>query len=151
VNEIWPLILRQQADLEFCIAGSNAPAEVLALSGRRGVQVVGYVPDLTQLFDRSRVFVAPLRFGAGVKGKVGESMAHGLPVVTTSIGAEGMSLRDGEHLLVADEPEVFADAVLRLIRDDALWTRLQANGRKFVEEMQSMGAVRAKLAKLLDG
>jgi len=151
VKEIWPLILRQQADLVFRIAGSNAPADVLALAQRPGVEVVGFVPDLTELFDRSRVFVAPMRFGAGVKGKVGESMAHGLPVVATSIGAEGMSARDGEHLLVADAPGAFADAVLRLVGDDELWARLQANGRKFVEQTQSMAAARLKLAELLDG
>jgi glycosyltransferase involved in cell wall biosynthesis len=151
VKEIWPLILRQQADLVFRIAGSNAPADVLALAQRPGVEVVGFVPDLTELFDRSRVFVAPMRFGAGVKGKVGQSMAHGLPVVATSIGAEGMSVRDGEHLLVADAPGAFADAVLRLVGDDELWARLQANGRKFVEQTQSMAAARLKLAELLDG
>jgi glycosyltransferase involved in cell wall biosynthesis len=106
---------------------------------------------LTYLFDRSRMSVAPLRYGAGVKGKVGQSMAYGLPVVATTIAAEGMSLEHGKHLLVADAPDEFAAAVLRLATDDDLWRRLQANGRRFVEDFQSMDAVRGQLRALMDG
>ena len=82
---------------------------------------VGYVPDPSIYFHRCRVFVAPLRFGAGMKGKIGHSMSFGLPVVTTSIGAEGMDLVDRKHALIADSPEDFARAVVELYGDERLW------------------------------
>lgn len=151
VNEIWPLILKERPDMIFRVVGSNPPERILALRGQAGIEVLGYVPDLTDLFAHSRMSVAPLSYGAGVKGKIGQSMAYGLPVVTTSIGAEGMALEHGKHLLIADAPEEFAAAVLRLARDDDLWRRLQANGRRFIEESQSIDAVRGKLRALIDG
>jgi O-antigen biosynthesis protein len=150
-REIWPLVLRERPDMIFRIVGSNAPEQVLDLRGRPGIEVLGYVPDLTDLFAYSRMSVGPLSYGAGVKGKIGQSMAYGLPVVTTSIGAEGMALEHGKHLLIADAAEEFAAAVLRLASDDDLWRRLQANGRRFIEETQSMAAVRGKLRALMDG
>jgi glycosyltransferase involved in cell wall biosynthesis len=97
------------------------------------VRVLGYVPDVEPLFARGRVFVAPLRFGAGAKGKIGEALAHSVPVVTTGVGAEGMHLRDGEEVLVADSAAEFAAAVVRLYGDAALWQRLAENGRAHVE------------------
>jgi glycosyltransferase involved in cell wall biosynthesis len=85
--------------------------------------------------------VAPLRFGAGVKGKIGEALSYGLPVVTTNIGAEGMSLRDGEEALIADSPRDFAAAVLRAYRDEALWRRLSECGYAHVRQHFSPEAV----------
>jgi len=90
---------------------------------------------------RARVFVAPIRFGAGVKGKIGEALSYGLPVVTTNIGAEGMSLRDGEEALIADSPQDFAAAVLRAYRDEALWRRLSERGHAHVRQHFSPEAV----------
>ena len=151
VRDVWPLILKQRPDMIFRVAGSNPSEQILALRGHPGIEVLGYVPSLTYLFDCSRMSVAPLRYGAGVKGKVGQSMACGLPVVATTIAAEGMSLEHGKHLLVADAPDEFAAAVLRLATDDDLWRRLQANGRRFAEEFQSMDVVRGQLRALMDG
>ena len=125
--------------------------EIRALASTPGIEIAGFVPDLTEWFERCRVFVAPLRFGDGVSGKIGQSMAYGLPVVTTRLGAEGMGLKDVEHALVADTPQDFANAVLRLMRDDALWSKLQANGRNLIERTQSMDVVRKKIGVLLDG
>jgi O-antigen biosynthesis protein len=110
--------------------------------------VVGYVPDLTPYFDSALVFVAPLRFGAGMKGKVGQSLVHGLPVVSTAIGAEGMSLVDGEHLLMAETAEEFAEAVLSLLEDDGLWGRLQTQGRALIESTLSEAVVARRLELL---
>ena len=151
VREIWPLIVKERPEMIFRVVGSNPPERILALRGQPGIEVLGYVPDLTDLFAHSRMSVAPLPYGAGVKGKVGQSMAYGLPVVGTSIAGEGMALEHGKHLLIADAPEEFAAAVLRLATDDDLWRRLQANGRRFIEESQSMDAVRGKLRALMDG
>jgi O-antigen biosynthesis protein len=148
VEKIWPQIRGEFAECRFRIAGSYPSDEVLALAKTPGVEVLGFVPDLMRVFSGARVFVAPLRYGAGVKGKVGQSLALGLPVVTTSIGAEGMTLIDGEHALIADDPAAFASQVMRLLRDDALWARLQTQGRSLARSTFSVDAVRGKVTDL---
>uniref|UniRef100_UPI001C30AD5A glycosyltransferase n=1 Tax=Stenotrophomonas sp. GbtcB23 TaxID=2824768 RepID=UPI001C30AD5A len=95
--------------------------------------------------------VAPPRFGAGVKGKVNLSMAHGQPVVATTVGVEGMHLRDGEDVLVADDAEAFAAAVLRLYRDEALWQRLSAAGLHNVADHFSLDAARDTVRRVFVG
>jgi glycosyltransferase involved in cell wall biosynthesis len=150
VREVWPLIRRERPDMIFRVAGSNPSDEILALRGQPGIEVLGYVPDLTDLFATSRMSVAPLRYGAGVKGKVGQSMVYGLPVVATSVGAEGMAIENGKHILVADTPEEFAAAVLRLASDDDLWRTLQKNGRHFIEGAQSLDVLRNTLKALMN-
>jgi O-antigen biosynthesis protein len=103
------------------------------------------------LLDAHRISVAPLRFGAGIKGKVCEALAAGLPVVTTSVGAEGMGLASGDEVLLeADTPETYAAAVVRLLRDDALWARLAEGGRAYAEERLSSRAAAERLARLVD-
>ncbi|MDT7605058.1 MAG: hypothetical protein QOF61_3055, partial [Acidobacteriota bacterium] len=109
------------------VVGDNVPPEIAALASA-DVWVLGYVPDIEPLFASARVMVAPLRFGAGVKGKIGDALAHGLPVVTTSIGAEGMGFSDGVEALISDEPRAFADAVVRAYTDAALWQQLSDSG-----------------------
>ncbi|MDQ1092384.1 glycosyltransferase involved in cell wall biosynthesis [Xanthomonas sacchari] len=89
-----------------------------------------------------RIAVAPLRFGAGVKGKVNLSMAHGQPVVATACAVEGMHLRDGEDVLIADDPAAFADAIVQLYADPALWQRLADNGLRNIETHFSLDAAR---------
>jgi glycosyltransferase involved in cell wall biosynthesis len=151
VERIWPLIRRKAPGCRFRIAGSNPSDDVLALGANPGVEVLGFVPDLAPLFNSHRVFVAPLRYGAGMKGKVGQSLAHGLPVVTTAVGAEGMNLQNGKHVLVAEQEEEFAAEVLRLLADDALWSRLSLEGRALVERTLSVDAVRERVAAVFGG
>ncbi|MFZ5657681.1 MAG: glycosyltransferase [Pseudomonadota bacterium] len=150
-REVFPLIRRVRPDIEFHCIGSDAPPAVLALAGCDGVTLHGHVPDLSPFMDGARIAVAPLRFGAGVKGKVNLSMAHGQPVVATSCAVEGMHLRDGEDVLVADEPQDFADAVLRLYGDEALWNRLAANGLDNVARHFSMDAARGVVRRVILG
>jgi hypothetical protein len=147
-EQVWPLIRAHAADLVFRIVGADPTPEVLALGRLPGVEVLGHVPDLAPHFNRARVFVAPLRFGAGMKGKVGQSLVHGLPVVATPVGAEGMALEDGQHLLVAETAKAFADRVLTLLRDDALWQRLQRDGRALIEATLSEAVVARRLEAL---
>ena len=148
VEHVWPLIHAEAPDVVFRIAGADPTPEVQALGRLPGIEVIGHRPDLAPLFDAARAFVAPIRFGAGMKGKVGQSLIHGLPVVSTSIGAEGMSLVAGEHLLVADAPEDFAEHVLCLLRDDGLWSCLQTNGRALIEATLSETAVARRVETL---
>ncbi len=132
VREIFPHIKQSLPGVVLYIVGSNASPEISAYESE-SVKVLGYVPDIDPLFHSARVFVAPLRFGAGVKGKIGESLSYGLPVVTTSIGAEGFGLTNGESVLIADDPKGFAASVLRLYRERDLWQRLSDHGFQHVE------------------
>ena len=147
VADILPLIHRTLPDVVLTIVGSNLPDTVKALASA-AVQCVGYVEDPTPYFARSRVFVSPLRYGAGMKGKIGQSMSHGLPVVTTSLGAEGMMLIDGETALIGDSPETFARAVVRLYTDTQLWTRISEASIGHIREHFSDDAARRRLLSI---
>ena len=94
---------------------------------------MGYVPDIDPLLHSARVFVAPLRFGAGVNGKIGEALSYGLPVVTTSIGAEGLGLVQTEHAMIADDPQEFAERVLEIYHNKDAWQRLSDCGYRHIE------------------
>lgn len=149
VKKIFPLIRKKIEHINLIVVGSNPPNSIKSLSGS-DIKVTGYVEDVQPYFESSRVFVSPLRYGAGMKGKIGQSMSHGLPVVTTSIGAEGMGIIDGENALVADEPEIFANAVVRLYTNKALWDTISANSVKHIEENFSLEVTKLKLKKIMD-
>ncbi len=123
-EHVMPIVWQRLPDAMLTLVGSNPSQTVLALKSAR-VRVTGYVRDVTPFFMRSRLFVAPLRFGAGMKGKIGQALSYALPVVTTPIGAEGLGLRDGENAVIAQaEPRAFADAVLSLYGDAERWQRI---------------------------
>lgn len=148
VAEVWPLVRQKLPTIEFCVVGSNMPPEIAGLQAE-GVRILGFVDSVKPLLDDARVSVAPLRYGAGVKGKINEAMACGLPVVSTSIGTEGMFLVDGEDVLLADDPVQFAEAIYRLYTDQPLWERIASYGLRNVERNFSPTAARAVLARLL--
>ena len=150
VSQIWPLVreLNLGRPCQFVVAGSNIPAEIYALAAP-DIIIKGHVPDLGDLYDHALLSVAPLRFGAGLKGKVVSSLSYGVPVVGTSISMEGSGLQNEEHVLVADNPEEFAAAIERLHGDGDLWNRLAANGVEFALKEYSLVAVTAKLKALL--
>ena len=127
VNDIFPLIQKRIRDVKLYIVGSNPPEEVSALSSKN-IIVTGYVENISLYFRKTRVFVAPLRYGAGVKGKINMSMSYGLPVVGTSIAIEGMYLNDGKDILKADTEDEFCQKVIDLYTDEKLWNRLSNNG-----------------------
>jgi GT2 family glycosyltransferase len=149
VGEAFPLIRARLPEVAFHCIGSDTPAEIAALAAQPGVVVHGHVPDIDPYMDGARISLAPLRYGAGVKGKVNLSMAHGQPVVATGCAVEGMHLRDGEDVLVADDPQAFADAVVRLYTDAALWQRLADNGIANVERHFSLDAARDVVRRVL--
>src|SRR3546814_7909875 len=129
------------SDLFHCIGG-DVPESIGALGAQEGCVIHGHVPDIAPYMAGCRFAVAPLRYGAGVKGKVNLSMAHGQPVVSTPCAVEGMHLRDGHDVLVADDAAAFADAVVRLHEDEALWTTLSRNGLDNVARHFSLDAAR---------
>ena len=122
-KEIFPIIKEQIAGIKFYVIGNTPPKEINSLASE-DIIVTGFVEDLTPYFDKCRVFVAPLRYGSGVKGKITQSMSFGLPVVTTVIGAEGIGLEDGINALIANEPKKFAEKVMMLYKDEELWNKL---------------------------
>jgi GT2 family glycosyltransferase/ubiquinone/menaquinone biosynthesis C-methylase UbiE len=147
-HEVFPLILDAAPGTTLTIAGSAPSDRVLALASDH-VAVLGFVPDLEPLYRTARVVVAPIRYGAGMKGKVAEALAHGLPVVTTTVGAEGMGLEDGVHALVRDDAKGFADALVDLLTDPVSWASLREAGRILVREQFSPETTRARLVALL--
>jgi GT2 family glycosyltransferase/glycosyltransferase involved in cell wall biosynthesis len=149
VAEVLPLMSQRLPDARFLVVGSHPTPEVLALAGPR-VVVTGHVEDLTPLFERCRCSVAPLRWGAGVKGKINSSMSYGVPVVASTTAVEGMELAAGTDVLVADEPRAFADAMVRLYEDEALWQTLSTNGRAALRRAFSAEAAAIPLRVLLE-
>ena len=147
VEKIYPLVRERLPDAKFYIVGDKAPPDVVALADE-DIVVTGSQRDVRQLFDSVRLSVAPLRFGAGVKGKINQSMAFGVPVVATSLAVEGMELSDHEDVLVADEPEDFARALVELYESEELWNRLSENGIKKTKENYSVDTARRKLTYL---
>ena len=146
--EIWPRVRTQMPDLKFHIVGSKITPEVEALAGH-GIEVHGFVEDIHPFLDGCRIAVAPLRYGAGVKGKVNQSMAYGQPVVATPIAVEGMEIKAGNEALVAAEPARFADEIVRLYRDPALWLKLSDAGLANIQAHFSFAAARSALERIL--
>ena len=150
VREVWPIIQARGFPHRFIIAGSHVPDEIAALASDK-IEVRGRVENLEQLFAACRLSVAPLRYGAGLKGKVVTSLSLGVPVVATSIAAEGAGLRDGENILIADDPGAMADQIIRLYDDTVLWQRLSENGYKAFQSSFSHAAGAKKILDVLNG
>ena len=147
-REILPHVRRLLPGVKTTIVGADPPATIRALAADDLV-ITGYVPDVAPWFTGCRVSIAPLRYGAGVKGKVNLAMSYGLPVVATPASVEGMSLTPGDDVLVADGAAAFAEAIARLYGDQALWERLAAGGRANIRTHFSRDVARAALEELL--
>ncbi|WP_430013683.1 glycosyltransferase [Microcystis ichthyoblabe FBCC-A1114] len=145
--EIMPLVWASRPDITVNLLGSNLKDEVKELASDK-VVVTGYVPEVEPYFQKSRVFVAPLRFGAGMKGKIGQSLSLGLPTITTRIGAEGMGLIDHQDVLIADTAEEFAQAVIELYDNRELWQKLADNSLETIKRYQP-ATVQTNLQALL--
>jgi glycosyltransferase involved in cell wall biosynthesis len=147
-KEVWPRVLAEEPEARLNAIGKHPPEW---LKGVRGVNVTGFVDDERPYYERSRAAIAPLRFGSGVRVKILQSLAMARPMVSTTVGAEGIPIRDGESILMADEAELFAKQVLRVLRDDALARSLAENGRAVCEEWYAPTAVQRRLAEAIDG
>ncbi len=121
------------ATLTIVGAGADDALRQRAAAASVPTTVAGFVPDVGPVFDRARAMVVPLRHGGGTRLKILESLARGLPVVTTTIGGEGLGLVDGRHALIADDGAAFAGAIRRLLADDDLWRALSQAGRTLAE------------------
>lgn len=150
VESILPLILQQNPHISLCIAGREPPAIIrdLALDNEH-LEILADPEDMSQVAAECSLSVVPLRSGSGTRIKILHSMAMGLPVISTSIGCEGLEIIDQEHLLIRDLPHDFAQGVIKLINDRALWHLLQTNGRQLVEKNYDWTAIFAEYESTL--
>jgi glycosyltransferase involved in cell wall biosynthesis len=150
VHSILPLIKKKIPEVQFIIVGQEPSRRVRKLIGQSDITVTNAVPDIRPYLTNSAVSVCPLRAGAGVQNKILESMAIGIPVVTTSIGLQGIEAKPEQELLVADEPHQFADNVVRLIKDRELSAKLSKNARKLIEEQYTWEKSLSSLDKVIE-
>ena len=149
VREIMPVVWKRLPQVTVTLLGANPPQTVVELADAR-VMVPGYVRDVEPHFLAARVFVAPLRYGAGMNGKVGHALAYSVPTVTTSVGAAGFGLTDGSDALIADDVAAFAAAIVTLYEDQGLWSRISARSADPLAAFSSARVVGAAL-EAIDG
>ena len=149
-NEVDPLVRAQLPERRILIVGRDPTPAVRALAAQPGVEVTGGVPDVRPYYQRAWGQIVPLRIGGGTRLKIVESLCLGCPVVSTTIGAQGLELANDQHLLLADEPRALAGAVLRLLGDRALRERLGAAGRAQVLAHYTWPALGGQLATFLE-
>ncbi len=149
-DKVLPLIRRQAAEAHFLIVGRNPHPRLDALRSNPAVTLTGAVDDVRPLIRDAAVYVIPLRVGGGTRFKALEAMAAGKPIVSTRLGVEGLGVRDGSEMLLADDPRAFADAVLKLLapQNEPLRDHLAANARRFVEENSGWSPIVRKLEAL---
>jgi len=147
VHQILPQIVRHHQDAHLTIVGGGAGPAVSRLVGPH-VSVTGWVPDVRPYVRSASVVVVPLRIGSGTRLKVLEALAMGKAIVSTPLGSEGIDVRDGEHVLIADDPRAFVQATTRIFADQTLMAALGRNGRRLVEQQYSWDAAGRSLRAL---
>jgi glycosyltransferase involved in cell wall biosynthesis len=145
VRDIWPRVRATRPDATLTSVGRDDHPAAAVCRAAPGVELTGWVPAIDPFVQQSRVLVVPMRAGSGMRVKILEAMARGLPVVSTTVGCEGIAIVPGQHLLVADSPAAFADAVLRVLADDGLAAQLAGHARALVLERYDVAAVRASV------
>lgn len=148
-EEVLPLIWKTDPSVKLRVIGAPVLDRIRALACDR-IEILGHVPDIEIHLRRSKISIAPLRYGGGMKGKVGEALAAGLPVVTTAFGAEGFGLVSGRDLLVASSPQEFSEAVIKLLHDPDFYNSIRNSGWKFINENYSVEAVSGKFIALME-
>ncbi|GEM_PF-585146 len=149
-EEIFPLIRRQIPEAKFTIVGKHAPRKVIELGHLAGVEMAGYVPSMDPYYEKSTVVVCPLLNGAGTRIKILDAMAHSRPVVSTSIGAEGLEVTDGEEILIADDPESFAAKCVELLNNPTKRVAIADKAYKLVKEKYDVSVFERKMDVALE-
>jgi sugar transferase (PEP-CTERM/EpsH1 system associated) len=150
VHDILPRIRQLEPDVTLSIIGRAPTPAVRRLANERGVDVTGSVEDVRPHMAEGSVYVVPLRIGGGTRLKIFEAMAMGKAVVSTTVGAEGLPVTPGQHIVIADHPQAFAEEVVRLIRDDAERRRLEVEARRLVLERYDWSAVARDFEEALE-
>jgi len=132
---IWPDLKQKHTDLTFTIIGKNPDQRLInASKNEKNIIFTGFVEDLESYYQNHRVFVAPLRFGAGMKVKVVNAMCRGIPTVTTSIGSEGMEVNNMQHIAIADDSQTMINMIDKLLTKKDLWEKIEKNSRIIINE-----------------
>ncbi len=147
-NKILPIIEQRIPDIKLLVIGHAPSRKVAEYDSRHNINILGSVPDVLPYYEKSSIAVVPLRGGGGTRLKILEAMAFGRPVVSTTIGCEGLNVLDGEHLLVADSPSEFADCVIRLLENHSLRNRIIQSARRLVENRYDWEIVCNDLQKI---
>ena len=143
VVEVLPRVEKLDPDARLVIAGAEMPAGIVA--SRPNVDLLGYVPDISELLARYAVFVCPILSGSGVRVKLLEAFASGIPVVSTRLGAEGLASEDGKYCRLADTPDAFAEAVAETLRDPLRAEQMAWRARQFIESEKDIRALAVRL------
>lgn len=149
-REVWPHVRRELGDTaQLHVVGRNPLPDVTALDGHDGIRVIGSVPTVTPEYARADICIAPIRFGSGTRTKILEAFAQGRPVVSTTLGAEGIDATDGQEIMLADDAKGFADAILLLKRDEAARHRMAAAAHRFVLDRYAEEVVAPRLQSIV--
>jgi glycosyltransferase involved in cell wall biosynthesis/SAM-dependent methyltransferase len=146
---VFQIIRQRIPDIQFKVIGSNPPESIQRLAESPGIEILGFVKDLEPVFSNIRLSVAPLRYGAGIKGKIGTSICYGVPCVATPIAIEGMGLIDGVNVLVGETPEQLAEAICTAYLDAAKWNALSNEGHRFALDNYSVSVIRDRVSNIL--
>jgi O-antigen biosynthesis protein len=149
VEEIWSKIRESVNEVTLTIVGNAPPASIQAWDGTNGIRVTGYVPDTTPYLNEASISIAPLLYGGGMKGKVTEALSFGIPVVTTSIGAQGFGIESGKHAMIADEADQFADAVIELLQNRHKADLIGKQGQELVARICSPEVVEPLIESMI--
>jgi polysaccharide biosynthesis protein PslH len=150
IQQVFPLVRQKLPRVSLTIIGKNPPNDFLKLAadGDSGITTTGFVPELDPYFAQSAITIVPVRAGGGMRVRILEAFARAAPVVTTTVGLEGINARHGQDVLVADRPEDFAKSVIDLIQNPELQQRLSTNGRRLVEEQYDWQVVLGELNRV---
>jgi len=151
VREVWPLLRNTRPDLECTFVGRSPPADIQVLAEVPGVNITGTVSDVRPYVERAAVYIVPLRIGGGSRLKILEALAMGRAVVSTSVGAEGLDVVHDRHVVLADDPPGFAEAVHRLLGQPERCQQLGEEGRRLVERHYGWDALAAKYGEFIKG
>ncbi|MEJ2706545.1 MAG: glycosyltransferase family 4 protein [Anaerolineales bacterium] len=153
VQEVFPLIIESEPEANLTIIGKNPPADFLRMAEQfpQQINVTGYVPDLDPYMQKAALMVVAVRAGGGMRVRILEAFARGMPVVTTTVGLEGIDGRPGEDVLVADTPEAFSRQVLQLLENLDLQASLAENGRRLAEQKYDWHVILQKMDQVYNG
>ncbi|MFK5895240.1 MAG: glycosyltransferase family 4 protein [Pseudomonadota bacterium] len=142
LEHVWPGLKEKQTDLHFTIIGKSPDQRLLkAAKNEQNITFTGFVNDLEKYYKNHRIFVAPLRFGAGMKVKVLNAMCRGIPIVTTSVGCEGMQVTNGQHMMIEDTAQEMIKSISQLLKDQNLWESLEKNSRQLIAKKYTWEAL----------
>jgi glycosyltransferase involved in cell wall biosynthesis len=147
-NKIFPKISKRLPSCRFVVVGSQPPESIRCLASDR-IVVTGFVEDVKEYYENCRIFVVPLRFGAGINYKLTEAMSYGIPAVVSPVAASGLGLQDGREVLIAHDDDEFIAKVVQVYEDDKLWATVQRSAQDYIGQHCSPEAMKQELSDIL--